>query len=231
MIELKTVGRVANLTIRRPEARNAFTGEMVRQFADALRTAQDSADLLVIRGEGSDFTIGRDRKEPKPPGSPFDAFRTLSEVNGLLANFAGVVITSVQGTAHGFGVGAIMRSDIAIAADSALFGFDEVALGFPPMFVMQEILQHVPPKRALDLLLSGRDFDAREALDIGLLSRVVPAARLDVEVAMLVDELSKRDKSVLMSCKRYLCEVTQMSPEARSAYALIEQTRFALAKN
>lgn len=230
MIELKTVGRVANLTICRPEARNAFTGEMVRQFADALGSAGESADILVIRGQGPDFTIGRDRKEPKPLGGPFDAFRMLSEVNGLLENFPGIVLTAVQGVAHGFGVGAIMRSDIAIAADNAQFGFDEVTLGFPPMFVMQEILQHMPPKRALDLLLSGRDFDAREALEIGLLSRVVPAAQLDPEIAALAGELSRRDPAVLVSCKRYLGTVTPMSPPARAAYALVEQTRFALSK-
>lgn len=231
MIEFKTTGRVANLTICRPEVRNAFTSGMVLQFADALRRAHEVADILVIRGEGSDFTVGRDRKEPKPAGGPFDAFRVLSETSGLLANFPGIAIASVQGVAHGFGVGAIMRSDIAIAADNAHFGFDEVALGFPPMFVMQEMLQHVPPKRALDVVLSGRDFDAKEALEIGILSRVVPAAKLNTEVNALVDELSKRDSAVLKSCKRYLREVTPMSPEARSAYALIEQTRFALAKS
>jgi enoyl-CoA hydratase/carnithine racemase len=230
MIEFKTAGRVGHLTIRRADARNAFTGEMVRQFADALRQAHEAADLLVIRGEGSDFTIGRDRKEPKPTGGPFDAFRMLSETNGLLANFPGIAIVAVQGVAHGFGVGAIMRSDIAIAADDAHFGFDEVALGFPPMFVMQEMLQHVPPKRALDVLLSGRDFDAKEALEIGILSRVISAAKLDAEVDALVVELSKRDSAVLKSCKRYLREVTQMQSEARSAFALVEQTRFALSK-
>lgn len=231
MIELKTVGRVANLTIRRPEARNAFTSEMVRQFAGALRSAGESADILVIRGEGPDFTIGRDRKEPKPAGGPFDAFRMLSEVNGLLENFPGVVLTAVQGVAHGFGVGAIMRSDIAIAADNAQFGFDEVALGFPPMFVMQEILQHLPPKRAVDLLLSGRDFDAREGLEIGLLSRVVPAPRLETEIAALTTALGQRDSAVLKSCKRYLRAVSQMPAQARGAYALVEQTRFALSQD
>lgn len=231
MIEFKVDGRVGYLTIRRGEARNAFTGEMVRQFADSLKRAHDSADLLIIRGEGSDFTVGRDRTEPKPAGGPFDPFRMLSETNELLANFPGISIVAVQGVAHGFGVGAIMRSDIAIGADNAHFGFDEVALGFPPMFVMQEMLQHVPPKRALDVLLSGRDFDAKEALEIGILSRVVPASKLDAEVDALVTELSKRDSAVLKSCKRYLRDVTPMSPEARGAFALVEQTRFALSKS
>lgn len=229
MIEHKLTGRVARVTIRRPEARNAVTGDMVRQFCEALRQAHEGADVLVFRGEGSDFTIGRDRKEPKPAGGPFEAFRMLAEANRLLSSFPGIAVVAVQGQAHGFGVGAIMRCDIAIASEDAHFGFDEVALGFPPMFVMQEILQHVPPKRAFDVLLSGRDFGAAEALEIGILSRVVPAGKLDAEIEALVEELSKRDPAVLRACKRYLHEVTPMAPAARGAYALVEQTRFALA--
>jgi enoyl-CoA hydratase/carnithine racemase len=200
---------------------------MVRQFREALVVAHEQADIVVLRGEGPDFTIGRDRTEPKP-ASAFEAFRLLSDTNRLMESFPGIIIVAVQGVAHGFGVGSIMRSDLAIASEDAHFGFDEVALGFPPMFVMQEMLHHVPPKRALDVLLSGRDFGAAEALDIGILSRVVAPGRLDAEVQALVDQLSQRNSAVLKSCKRYLREVAQMSPEARTAYALVEQTRFAL---
>jgi enoyl-CoA hydratase/carnithine racemase len=230
MIELKTNGRIAYLTFRRPDAGNAFTGAMMRQLCDALLQVRDAADIMVLRGEGADFTIGRDRTEPKN-GAPVDAFRLVSDANGLLAAFPGIVIAAVRGRAHGFGVGAIVRCDLAIASEDAHFGFDEVALGFPPMFIMQEILQHVPPKRALDVLLSCRDFDAREALEIGILSRVTPAAHLDREVDALVEQLSGRDSVVLKTCKRYLREVGQLPADARSAYALIEQTRFALEKH
>jgi enoyl-CoA hydratase/carnithine racemase len=69
------------------------------------------------------------------------------------------------------GFGLIMRSDIAIAAANTRFALDEVKLGIPPMFIMEQILEHLPAKRALDFILTGREFGADEALQIGLVSR------------------------------------------------------------
>jgi enoyl-CoA hydratase/carnithine racemase len=121
-----------------------------------------------------------------------------------------------------------MRSDLAIASEDALFALDEVKLGIPPMFVMAAIVDHMPPKRGLDVILTSREFTAKEALDIGLLSRVVPASELDASVEKLLGELRARDREVLRACKRYLHAVGQMPVEVRPAHALIEQTRFAL---
>jgi enoyl-CoA hydratase/carnithine racemase len=84
------------------------------------------------------------------------------------------------------------------------------------------------PKRALDMILTSREFHASEALEIGLLSRVMPASDLEASVDALVSELRARDREVLRACKRYLNAVNRMPVEARPAHALIEQTRFAL---
>jgi methylglutaconyl-CoA hydratase len=138
------------------------------------------------------------------------------------------VVSTVRGRAFGLGVGLIMRSDLAIASEDAVFALDEVKLGIPPMFVMAAIVDHMAPKRALDVILTSREFSAKEALDVGLLSRVVPASELDVSVEKLLGELRARDREVLRVCKRYLRAVDKMPLEARPAHALIEQTRFAL---
>jgi enoyl-CoA hydratase/carnithine racemase len=123
-----------------------------------------------------------------------------------------------------------MKSDLAIAAEGARFAFDEVQKGIPPMFIMAEIFDHVPPKSALDWILSGREVSANEAHGLGLLSRVVPDDRLQAAVEDLVRELRSRDAAVLRACKRYAGAIAQVPRPARAAVALVEQTRFAEGK-
>ena len=229
MIQYKVEDRIAKIVIARPSSGNAFTGEMARQLGEVVSRAAGEADIATLSGEGADFTIGRDRHEPKS-GSPFDAFRAISAVNKAMAAFPGILIARVQGRAFGLGVGLTMRSDIAIAATDVRFGLDEVAHGIPPMFIMEEMVSHIPPKRALDIVPSGREFGADEALQMGLLSRVVPPENLDAAVGEFVSALRGRDRHVVMACKRYLRTVAKMPIDARSAFALVEQTEFALRK-
>lgn len=229
MIKYTVKDRVGEIVIARPEAGNALTGEMARQFGEAMVKAADEADILTLSGEGADFTIGRDRHEPKT-GAPYDAFRNVSAVNKAMAAFPGILVARVRGRAFGLGVGLTMRSDIAIAAADTKFGLDEVPHGIPPMFIMEEMVNHLAPKRALEIILSGRQFGADEALEMGLLSRVVPAEALDATVREFVTALSGRDRAVVLACKRYLRTVGKMPADARPAFALVEQTEFALRK-
>lgn len=230
MINLTVTDRVGTIVIARASAGNAFTAAMVRQLHDALVEAAGSADIVTLMGEGSDFTLGRDREEPKS-GSPFDAFSQISALNRVMADYPGILIVGARGRALGLGVGLIMRSDIAIAADNAQFALDEVRLGIPPMFIMEGIVDHLTPKRALDIVLSSREFGAGEALEMGLLSRVVPQSELDASVEKFVDTLRGRDRSVVLACKRYLRAVRKLPAEARSAFALVEQAQFAMSKH
>lgn len=227
MIKCEVADHLARIAFARPGEGNAFTGDMIRQLRDAVRDCDTRADILTLAGEGADFTVGRDRKEPMS-APPFDAFSLITDLNESLSNFRGIVISAVRGRAFGLGVGLIMRSDLAIASEDAVFALDEVKLGIPPMFVMAAIVDHMAPKRALDVILTSREFHASEALDIGLLSRVVPASDLEASADALVSELRTRDREVLRACKRYLNAVKNMPVEARPAHALIEQTRFAL---
>jgi enoyl-CoA hydratase/carnithine racemase len=224
-VDLTFDNRVARLVLQRAAAANAFTSQMMTEFRDAVTTAAAGADILAISAAGADFTVGRDRSEPKS-GAPFEAFKVITDLNSALAAFPGIVLASVQGRAFGFGVGIVMRSDIALAADDARFALDEVKLGIPPMFIMAEILAHLPPKAALDIVLSSREFGAEEAREMGLVSRTVALERLRSAADELVRELASRDPAVLRASKRYLASVRELPPAARAAYALVEQTRF-----
>lgn len=228
MIGFEQSEGVGQLVLQRAASSNAFTSAMLGRTAEILEAARDECTIIVISAEGDDFSLGRDRAEPKNPGGPFAAFSEISRVNAAFSAFPGIVISAIKGRAFGFGLGLAMRSDIALAADDARFMLDEVSLGFPPMFLMEVILDHMPPKRALDLILTSREFGADEALAAGLVSRLVPAGDLDSAIAEFVSTLGDRDPDVLKACKRYLTSIRRMPPDARPANALVEQTRFAV---
>ena len=225
MIDIAIENRVARLVLQRPAASNAFTTEMLSQLLAALTRAAGEADILAISAAGADFSLGRDRQDAKTGGPPFEAFKLITDVNAALSSFPGVALCSVHGRAFGFAVGMVMKSDIALAAADARFMLDEVKLGIAPMFIMAEISEHLAPKAALDIVLSSREFGAAEAREIGLVSRVVTDLRGETE--SLLKDLRSRDPEVLKASKRYFSSVRKLAPEARSAYALVEQTRFA----
>jgi methylglutaconyl-CoA hydratase len=228
VIEFSLEARIGRVVINRPQASNAFTGAMTQQLLDAIRSAADTADIVTIEAKGPDFTIGRDRNEPKPatPLPFYDTFKVISDLNKAISTFPGLIVTAARGRTFGFAVGMLMRSDIAIIGDDCRFVLDEVRHGFPPTFIMEEILQHLPMKRALDVVVSGREWDAKEALDMGLVSRIVPSAQLDRAVNDLVAELKQRNRRAVLACKHYMRTVAAMPPEARSAYALVETVRY-----
>jgi enoyl-CoA hydratase/carnithine racemase len=230
MIALELKDRIARILIDRPSEGNAFTGDMVRRLRDALTGVAGAADIVTLTGAGVDFTVGRDRNEPRT-GAPFDAFSAISELNEAIAAYPGVFVTVARGRVHGLGVGLILRSDIAFASEDATFALDEVKHGIPPMFIMERILDHLPAKGAMDIILSGREFPATEALQMGLLSRVVPAQQLESAANLFVDALSRSNREVVLACKRYLRATSSMPAESRAAFALVEQTRFAQRKH
>lgn len=227
MIEFDVADRVGRIVINRPDAGNAFTTPMIERLAGVLADAARETEILVIAGTGADFTLGRDRNEPHS-GGPFESFSRIDAVNRALAAYPGISIAAVKGRAFGFGVGLAMRCDLAVGEAGARFCLDEVKLGFPPMFIMEEILQHLRPKRAADIVLLSREFGAEEALDAGLLSRVVTPAEFEATISEMIGDLGARDAEALRACKRYMKAVREIPAEARPAYALIEQTRFAL---
>jgi enoyl-CoA hydratase/carnithine racemase len=225
VIDFSIENRVARVVLQRPSASNAFTTEMLTQLLAALTRAAGEADILAISAAGADFSLGRDRQDARAGGAPFEAFKLITDVNSALSAFPGVSVCSVQGRAFGFAVGMVMKSDIALAATDARFMLDEVKLGIAPMFILAEISEHLAPKAALDMVLSSREVSATEAREVGLVSRVV--ADLPSATSALLGELRSRDAEVLKASKRYFRAVRQVPPEARAAYALVEQTRFA----
>lgn len=229
MIDVSVEGRGGHVVLRRAEEGNRFTGAMVVALRDKLREISSSVDVLTLCAEGRDFCLGRDRKEARA-GTPYDSFKLVTELNEAFAEFPGIVISGVRGRAEGFGVGLVMRSDIAIASDSAKFMLDEVSHNIPPMFIMASIIDHLTPKRIADLIFTGREVDAAEALQIGFVSRVVPDSEVQGLVGKTAEDLLSGDRDVLRACKQYLKDVRTIPAGGRLPYALVQQVRAAEAK-
>jgi enoyl-CoA hydratase/carnithine racemase len=153
-----------------------------------------------------DLTIGRDKGERVPGVSRTDNLRLILRANELLAGFPWVSVTVVRGRALGFGTVLALHSDIALAADTAVLGFDELAHGLPPLVVLTYLYRHVLPKTADELVLTGRRLGAVEALWLGLVSRLVPEGDLDAVAERTVAELGGRDPSALRLLKEFARE-------------------------
>jgi methylglutaconyl-CoA hydratase len=158
----KDDGKIGRITFDRPDASKRFTLQMMTGFIAALEDATHSgAAGLVIDANGNDFTLGRDQKG-KVDISRRDNLALILRANDLLRQFPGVSISLIQGHAKAFGTGVAVHSTIAVAAETAFFGFDEVRHALAPLIDVLYLPQYISPKIASKLYLTGGDVSAAE---------------------------------------------------------------------
>jgi enoyl-CoA hydratase/carnithine racemase len=185
---------VATLTLNRPDARNALNATMIRELAAALAEleASPAARVVIIRGAGDRaFCAGADLRGMFRPGSPLEAreqYAGLARVLEAIPRMRAPVIAEVHGYALAGGCGLAAACDLVIAADDAVFGLPEIKLGLLPLMVLAPILRVTAPRRVLELIVTGRELPAREAVEIGLANRAVPRA----ELAGAVGDVARR---------------------------------------
>jgi len=187
--------RIAWITVNRPERLNALNRATILEIAAAAgRAATDpEVGVIVVTGAGEkSFVAGADIAEM----STLDALgaqrlsHRLIEGFGLLEASPKPVIAAINGFALGGGCELALACHVRIAADTAVFGQPEVGLGLIPGAGGTQRLQRLIGRgRALDLILTGESIDAAEALRIGLIERVVPAAELRGSVTAYASKL------------------------------------------
>jgi enoyl-CoA hydratase len=179
---IETRGRVAIITLHRPEALNALNHQLTSELTAALKRfdADDAIGAIVLTGHGKAFAAGADIKEMAP--------KSFADVYGEdfitatweeLTRTRKPVIAAVNGFALGGGCEMAMMCDMAFASEAAKFGQPEIKLGvIPGAGGTQRLARFVGKAMAMDLVLTGRMIDAAEALRIGLVSRVYPPEQL-----------------------------------------------------
>jgi enoyl-CoA hydratase/carnithine racemase len=199
-------GRVAWVTLNRPDVRNAYNTEMRDDLHAALSTLHEDESLrvLVLRGAGPAFCSGGDIREFGSAPSPVVAreVRWRRDVWGLLRSLRQPTIAAIHGHAAGSGLEMALLCDFRIAATNAILSLPETGLGMIPGVVgTQTAPRVIGVGRALDLVLSGRRIDAREARRVGLVGSVVSPARLANEAERLARHLVKLDGELISRVK------------------------------
>ncbi len=208
-IQTRQDGAILHVTINAPERGNAVTDEMVVELTGVLRDAGKTADIVVLRGAGKDFCVGRHGMGARPAVEP-TAYerRVFSDVvfdcYGALRNSPVPVIGVVQGGAHGFGCAVAAACDVTIASDAATFSVPEMLHNIMPTMVMSSFVDRVPRKALAYLVYSTAPVNAERALSYGIVSQVVPAAGLEAEVTRLTTAMLKAPTIALTAAKEYI---------------------------
>jgi methylglutaconyl-CoA hydratase len=189
-LRIEHEGPVLRVTLAKPERRNAFDAELIRELHDAFSDVGD-ARVVVLAGDGPSFCAGADVEWQRSAidlsyeENVEDALR-LYRMLQTIDTCPAPVVGRIQGFALGGGSGVAACLDVAIAAEDATFGFSEVKLGIIPAVISPFVLPRIGAA-ARRYFLTGERFDAQTALRIGLVSEV--AADLDGAVAAVVEQL------------------------------------------
>jgi enoyl-CoA hydratase len=200
-------GPVATLTVGHPPA-NALSNQVLAEIEEALGRAAGDASIrcLIFTGAGEKFFIaGADISEflKTPPERVGDRTRKGQAVTVQMEEMDKIVIMAINGYCLGGGCEMAMAGDIRIAADNAVFGQPEIKLGIIPGFGgTQRFPRLVGKSRAMELLFSGDNIDAATALEIGLVTRVVPAADLMTDARATAERLSRSAPLAVAAIKR-----------------------------
>lgn len=196
-------GRIAWITVNRPDKLNALNRQTVGEIASAAKSAIEDPEVgvLVVTGAGPKaFVAGADIAEMAAldAGAAQEFSHDLNRALALLSASPKPVIAAVNGFALGGGCELALACHLRFASDAAKFGQPEVGLGLiPGAGGTQRLPRLIGRGRALDLILSGEMIDAAEALRIGLVERVVPAAELREQVVAYAGKLLAKSPRAL----------------------------------
>ncbi|MGB6838091.1 MAG: enoyl-CoA hydratase/isomerase family protein [Dehalococcoidia bacterium] len=200
-------GSIAWVTLDRPEVLNAVNLQMRDDLWTIMEAFRDDPDalVLIIKGAGERaFSAGADISEFGTAPSYVESRRARRERDlwGLMLALEKPLIAAIHGHALGAGCEMSMCCDLRIASEDARFGLPEVNLGYIPSAGGTQLLPRtIPPGVAMSLILSADDIDAREALRLGLVNRVVPRDRLYSEAEALARQLLARPQQALRYAK------------------------------
>lgn len=194
-------GKMAVVSLNRPDKRNALNEPLLKDFDAALKKAEEDkgVSILIIKGKGKSFCAGYDvsgdettdpaydwRKKP----SMFDLYarqRRRQDRIEKLAKFSKATIAQVHGYCLEAGCSILLACDFAVATEDARFGDPSVRMGMATDIPLWYYMLGI--KRAKELLLTGKTIDAKEAERIGLVTKAVPADKIDEEVEKMVQIL------------------------------------------
>ncbi|GHO42661.1 enoyl-CoA hydratase-related protein [Ktedonospora formicarum] len=216
--------RVAVVTLRRPEVRNAFNTQTMQELVNAFQVLGANMHLhaVVLTGEGTVFCAGADVNMMQQSVSytkeqNLEEALYLSDLMHTINTLPCPLIGRVNGAALGGGVGLIAVCDIVIAVESARFALSEVKLGIAPAAISPYVIRKIGETHARALFMTGERFGAERARQIGLVHTIVPVDELDEMLEKTIQELLTSAPEAARVCKALAMSIGTMShEEARS---------------
>jgi len=212
-LRVESEARVLAITLNRPEKRNALNAVMIEELQHALEAAANdpSCGVVLLTGAGGAFCAGMDLAyleglNDKTPEEHRADTEQIARLLRTLYDLPKPTIAAVNGAAVAGGMGLATVCDFTLAVPEAKFGYTEVRIGFVPAIVSAFLREQIGDKRARDLLLTGRLIEAREASELGLVTRVVPADDLMPEAHALAAKLLQNSPQAMRATKRLLSD-------------------------
>ena len=204
-ILVETRGPVGLIKLNRPKAMNALCAELAREIAEAVDTYEtdDAIGALVVTGSEKAFCAGADIKEMQSQ-TYMDVYKKdFITINWeRLSQCRKPVIAAVAGYALGGGCEFAMMCDFILAADNAKFGQPEILIGtIPGAGGTQRLPRFIGKAKAMEMALTGRMMDAEEAERSGLVSRIVPVAKLIDEAVLTATNIANLSQPIVMLAK------------------------------
>lgn len=212
---VEEAGGVVRLTLNRAECRNAFSTELVQLLDSALQKIAESkqARVVILAAAGPVFCSGHDLSEMTG--------RTEEQYHALFADCARMmqrlrqipqpVIARVHGMATAAGCQLAVSCDLVVAAEGASFAAPGVKIGLFCTTPMVPLVRSIPPKVAMEMLLTGAPITARRAYEVGLVNRVVPAEQLDSTIDEFTRAIVATSSLTMSLCKAAFYDQLAMS--------------------
>jgi enoyl-CoA hydratase len=216
-------GDITTIILNRPEVGNRQTDATWAQLTEMLGAAAKESRLILFKGAGDDFCLGREAMGQPTPALEAYALRERSEtifnLYSAFRNSKPPIIGVVQGRAVGLGCALAALCDITLASEKARFQLPELGHNIMPTIAMSALIDRVPRKAVTYLVYSTEEIDADKALAFGLVSNVVPASDLEAAESGLVDRLKKAPVPALLAVKEYARSGFGMSTQAANDFA------------
>lgn len=220
LVLMETRDRVATLTLNHPEKRNALSWAMLTCLRDQLGRLDPSVRVVILRAEGPVFSAGHDLRELVGESDAVGLFALCTEVMLEIRRLAQPVIAQVHGLATAAGCQLVATCDLVVASEEASFATPGVKIGLFCTTPGVALARAVPPKKAMEMLLTGTPVGAAEAERIGLVNRVVPKEQLAEATWQLVQRICDASGYTVALGKRAFYE--QLPLTCAAAYDLAQ---------
>lgn len=211
-IELTIEGRLARLTMNRPNSMNAMDDIMMKELADAFETlaTNDEVQVLIINGAGRTFSAGGDIKKMVDPDTPMDIGKVMGDVSRLakgLYELPQITIAAIHGAAAGLGLSLALGCDVIIAEENSKLAMNFIGIGLIPdgagHFFLKE---RIGVPQAKQLIWSGEVMNAQAAKGKGLVDEVVPDGSVGQASEALAQKFLAAPIAAMLASKKILHE-------------------------